>query len=132
MCGSLAQWTMVALGGALGSVARVAMDQAVRVLLPAVSSRFPIGILTVNALGCAVFGFICGLSGTFETVPAGRRFFLLSGLLGGFTTFSTFGHDTARLLQQGSTGLAALNAAMSVTMALLAVFGGWWLGQRMG
>ena len=58
-----------------------------------------------------------------------RRLFVLTGLLGGFTTFSTFGHDTARLLASGATGLALLNALGSLVLGVAAVFAGLWLGR---
>jgi fluoride exporter len=122
---------LVAVGGGLGAVARYGLDVVVSRMAPALAGRFPIGILLVNTLGCLAFGLICGLSGDFRHVSQARRLLLLTGLLGGFTTFSTFGHDTARLVTEGSISLAALNAGASVGLGVSAVFVGLWVGQRL-
>ena len=127
-----AKLALVTLGGGLGSVARFWLDALVQRLWPGIAGRFPIGILAVNGLGCLAFGLICGWSGDVRAVSEGRRLFLLTGLLGGFTTFSTFGHDTMRLLTAGSTGLAALNAAGSVVVGVGAVFAGFAIGRWLG
>ena len=129
----LGKLALVALGGGLGSVARYGLDAVVKTALPTLAGRFPIGIFLVNGVGCLAFGVICGLSGgDLHHVSEHRRLLLLTGVLGGFTTFSTFGHDTARLLAEGSAGLAAVNALGSVVVGVGAVFLGLWLGQRIG
>ena len=120
---------LVAAGGALGAAARYGLDLAVGPRWPALAARFPAGILLVNALGCLVFGLLVGAGGGIGIMPPARRLFLLTGVLGGFTTFSTFGHDTAQLLGSGHSGLALLNALASVSLGIGAVFAGLWLGR---
>lgn len=120
---------LVACGGGLGAVLRWGLDSGISRLWPAAAMRFPLGILLVNGIGCLAFGLIVGWAGSLEALGSGRRLFLLTGLLGGFTTFSTFGHDTVRLLGTGQTGLAIINAVGSVLVGLGAVFGGLVLGR---
>lgn len=94
------------------------------------SGDFPFSVLVANALGSFLIGFFLPLYSKFgwvrdDAIPL----FLSVGVLGGFTTFSTFSLQTMRLLQSSHYGLAALNAAGSFTACLLAVFCGWKLGQ---
>jgi len=125
----MARIALVASGGAVGSVARYGLDAWIRHLGPATASRFPLGILLVNTLGCFAFGWVVGLAGGLGAVPPERRLFLLTGVLGGFTTFSTFGHDTVRLLATGATGSAMLNAIGSVVLGIGAVLAGLGCGR---
>jgi CrcB protein len=125
----LGKLAVVACGGGLGAMARYGLDAAVRQLWPGLASRFPVGILLVNISGCLLFGLVVGLAGNMASLSASRRLFLLTGVLGGFTTFSTFGHDTARLIADGTGGLALLNAGASVIFGVGAVFAGLWLGR---
>jgi fluoride exporter len=111
----------VALGGALGSVARYLLSTAVQRYTAA---GFPYGTFTVNIVGCAVFGLIVGLAEhRIELTPAVRAFFLV-GILGGFTTFSAFTFDTIELLRTAAFLRAALNIVGQVALGLLAL----WLG----
>lgn len=126
----LGRLVLVACGGGAGAVARYGLDLGVRHLWPGLAARFPLGILVVNTLGCLCFGVIVGATGGFETLPHTQRLFLLTGVLGGFTTFSTFGHDTARLLESGALGLAVLNAAGSLILGVGSVFAGYWIGRH--
>lgn len=125
----LGRLVLVACGGGLGAAGRYGLDLAVRQWWPSLAARFPLGILIVNVLGCLVFGMLVGAAGGIGAMPPERRLFLLTGVLGGFTTFSTFGHDTAQLLGAGSGGLALLNVLASVVLGVAAVFAGLWLGR---
>lgn len=131
MDGTLGRLALIALGGGLGAVGRYGLDLAARSLWPALTGRFPLGILIVNVLGCLLFGWIMGAAGGAGGLSEGRRLFLLTGLLGGFTTFSTFSHDTARLLASGTTGPALLNVFGSLILGVAAVLAGLWLGRLM-
>ena len=102
----------VALGGALGSVMRVLVGQAV---------AFPLGTLTVNVVGSFAIG-LAFAAGT-DKSPLLHPFLML-GLLGGFTTFSTFGADTVLLGQSGGLGSAALNLILHNALGILAVIAG--------
>ena len=116
-------YVWVALGGALGSVARYACSAAaVRWL----GMAFPYGTLIVNVAGSFAIGLLATL-----VVEDGRhllgleaRAFVIVGLLGGFTTFSAFSLETLILARGGALGLAALNVALSLVLS----FGGAWLG----
>ncbi|HET7923777.1 MAG TPA: fluoride efflux transporter CrcB [Rhodanobacteraceae bacterium] len=110
----------VALGGALGSVARYAFSGiAVRWL----GADFPYGTLFVNVTGSFAIGLLAALvaSDGRPLVGADARAFLLVGVLGGFTTFSSFSLETLNLARSGALGLAVLNVAGSVVLCLAAV-----------
>ena len=112
----------VALGGALGSVARVVVGQS----LPA---RFPWATLAVNVLGSLLIGWLMARLGPLEGGTAGSlRSLLVAGFCGGFTTFSTFSWQTLEQMQKGQWGAATANVLLSVMLCLFAV----WLGFRLG
>ena len=121
-------WTLaqVALGGALGSLARFAVQAgSVRLLGPGV----PVGTLTVNVLGCFVIGLLfvwLTERGLMRAAPL-----LMSGLLGGFTTFSAFSLDALVLWERGQVALAAGYVAASVVLSVVAVGAGVWLMRGM-
>ncbi|MDQ0301020.1 CrcB protein [Ancylobacter polymorphus] len=87
---------------------------------------FPYGTLAINVIGSFTIGLVAGwltfLASGGWTMHA--RAFIITGVLGGFTTFSTFSLDTALLVQRGEIGLAALYVVGSVTLALIGVFAG--------
>jgi CrcB protein len=112
---------LVAAGGALGSVARYLLAGAVHRIAP---PFFPYGTFVVNVTGCLVFGLLAGLANERGMIGPGGRTFLLIGLLGGYTTFSTFGFETFELLRAAKFGAAAANAGGQV----IAGVGGVWLG----
>ena len=117
-------WFAIALGGAIGSVARHFVGQ-----LTQTSSQFPLGITLVNVSGCFVIGVLAGLLAAERiAMPLPWREFVFVGLLGGFTTFSTFGLDTFTLIRSGAIAMALLTLAAQVLGGLLAVS----LGYRLG
>lgn len=122
-------WIAVAVGGAIGSVARHAVNDLMHGRWMA--TRFPIATVVVNLSGCFVIGLLAGLlaSERITLRPHGREFVFV-GLLGGFTTFSTFGLDTLLLSRAHAPGQAALNVALQVVGGLIAVSIGYWLGTR--
>jgi CrcB protein len=110
----------VLAGGMLGAPARYLADRAVQARHDSV---FPWGTFAVNMAGSAVLGFLLGLQRHAGLPPA--VFALLgTGLCGGLTTFSTFGYETVRLLQDGSFTEAGLNVAGSLVAGVLLA----WLG----
>ncbi len=113
---------LVALGGALGSVARFKLSGLVLHLTP--GWRFPLGTFTVNVVGCLVAGVLVGLAEKHDLLSPDARLLLFTGVLGGFTTFSAFGVETVHLLKRGDVALAAANVAGSVAIGLAAL----WLG----
>jgi CrcB protein len=122
-------WFAIALGGALGSVARHATNVLVHSRWPAM--RFPLATLVVNLAGCLIIGLLAGLVVSERiTLRYYWREFLFVGLLGGFTTFSTFGLDTITLARSHSAAAATWNVAGHVALGLLAVQAGLFLASR--
>ncbi len=119
-------WIAVAAGGALGSIARYGVNVVVdgRVGKPA-----PYTTAIVNLAGCVVIGVLAGLiaSGRLQMTRQ-MQAFVFVGVLGGFTTFSSFGLDTFVLTQQGAYPAAFWNVAGQVGLGLLGVFAGFRLG----
>jgi CrcB protein len=113
-------YVWVALGGALGSVARFGCGSIAARLA---GSAFPWGTLLVNVTGSLVIGALAGLVATDgrPLVTGGARAFLMVGVLGGFTTFSSFSLETLELARGGAWPAAALNVVASFALCLLAV-----------
>ncbi len=89
------------------------------------SIDFPYGTLAVNLLGCLVIGFLSQLVALRGVLSAEVRLLLLTGVLGGFTTFSTFGNETMNLLRDGQTAMALVYLGLHIVAGLAAV----WLGS---
>ena len=121
------QWLAVALGGALGSVLRFA---AVSYLTGMAGVRFPIGTFVVNILGSFLIGVAYVLLLEKTTMPAEWRLFFITGLLGGFTTFSAFSLEILQLWQEGHVLHALMYASSSVVLGLLMAFLGMALTQK--
>ena len=115
---------LVALGGALGSVLRYKIDGWVQA---GAGGAFPWGILVVNVTGAFVAGLLMTVLLERTSVSDEVRTGLLVGVLGGYTTFSTFSLQSLDLANAGLWGYVVLNVLASVTGALLAV----WLGQQL-
>ncbi len=114
------------LGGFLGAILRYVIGSWVRQLSG--NHPFPYGTLTVNVLGCLAIGLATQLFEIKQVFSQETRIFLLVGLLGAFTTFSTFGIETLNLFQEGKTGLSIMNILIHLLLGLFAV----WLGHRTG
>lgn len=117
----------VALGGALGSVARFTLAT---VLAERIGATFPWLTLLVNASGSLAIGLIASLGahGVKALDTADARAFLMVGILGGYTTFSAFSLQTLNLARAGAWGDAAGYVALSVILCLAGVWLGYWLG----
>ena len=102
---------LVCVGGAFGSGARYLVSGWV---LAALGPRFPYGTLAVNAIGSFVLAALMHVGTTTDLVSPELRLTLATGVLGGFTTYSTFSYETFRYLQEGAWGLAALNVTATV------------------
>ena len=113
---------LVALGGAVGSVARYQLSGYV--LHHTTDWRFPAGTFAVNVIGCLVAGVLAGLAEKHDMLSAEARLLLFTGLLGGFTTFSAFGLETMHLIKRGDLAVATANVVLSVVAGLVAL----WLG----
>jgi fluoride exporter len=116
------QILMVALGGAVGSVARYKLGGVV--LHHTQPWNFPLSTFCVNVLGCLVIGLLAGLVEHRDLFSMQARLFLFTGLLGGFTTFSAFGYETFFLLRRNLVFTSTLYVGLSVACGLFAVFAG--------
>lgn len=119
---------LVALGGAIGSVARFKLSGLV--LHHTSHWRFPAGTFAVNVIGCFIAGLLAGMAVKQEVFSPDARVFLFTGLLGGFTTFSAFGLETLLLFKRGEAGVAITNAALSVAVGLIVAWLGYGLAAR--
>jgi fluoride exporter len=113
---------LIAIGGAFGSMARYLLSSTIARVLPA---AFPFGTLMVNVLGCMLFGLIVGSTRVAWLTTPEARSLLLVGVLGGFTTFSTFAYDSVLLLRSGHTVPAMLNVAGQIAIGMAALWGGY-------
>lgn len=123
MHGGGAAWIGIALGGAVGTLARYAI--ATSFAGPA-AARFPWSTFAINVIGCFAIGAVSGTWARSPAFPPALGLALMTGLLGGFTTFSAFGLETLVLLRRGDLLLALAYAAGSVVAGVLAV----WIGLR--
>jgi len=115
-------WLAIALGGAAGSLGRYALG----LWLKAAAPGFPLATLAVNALGGLAIGW---LFATGAARPEWLRLGLMTGVLGGFTTFSAFSLETLLLWQEGRALAAALNVGLNLVLALGGCALGLWLGR---
>jgi len=113
---------LVGFGGFLGSIARYLAGGAVHRLVE--GSVFPCGTLFVNVTGCLAIGFLAALSEARGVLSPEARVFLLIGVLGGYTTFSSFGYETFQLMRGGEMLAAAANVLIQVVVGLGAVWAG--------
>ena len=117
----------ICLGSALGGGCRYWISGAIA---QRYGESFPTGTVCVNVSGCLLIGLIAGLSdpgGRFMIGPVARQF-LMVGVMGGYTTFSSFSLQTLTLMQDGEWFFAGLNVVLSVVLCLIAV----WLGNAIG
>ncbi len=112
---------LVALGGAIGSVARYLVGKASLLLW---GPDFPWGTLIVNVVGCFAMGILAGLLAHYTELSQEVRTFLMVGVLGGFTTFSAFSLDIVTLYQRGTWMAAGLYLFVSVAASIAALLGG--------
>jgi CrcB protein len=120
---SLVSMMIVALGGAFGSVFRYLLGTWTQALSKTIN--YPYGTLAVNLLGCFLIGFLAQLAEARGAFTSETRLFVFIGILGGFTTFSSFGNETVNLLREGGTLNALANVGANVIVGLLLV----WLGR---
>jgi len=120
---SITNILVVALGGALGSVSRYLLGSWAQTISKSID--FPYGTLTVNLIGCFVIGFLSQLAEARGAFTSESRLFMFIGVLGGFTTFSSFGNDTINLLRDGDMVNALVNVGANVILGLFLV----WLGR---
>ena len=118
---------LVGVGGFFGAVMRYVVTNWVQDFFHVLS--LPYGTLTVNLLGCLIIGLLGGLSESRNLLNQEARALLFIGVLGGFTTFSTFGYETVQLLRDGQSLAAFSNIGLQVCMGLVAVWIGYSISQ---
>jgi fluoride exporter len=123
-------WTYIAIaiGGTLGCWARYAMTNLVQAIY---GRDFPYATLSINVLGAFVMGFFFIETLERLTVSPAIRTGVLTGVLGGFTTFSTFEMETLLLSEQGDVAKALLYVFFSVGLGFLAAFGGAYIARNL-
>ena len=121
---------LVGVGSFLGGILRYGLSTWVHRVLD--NPWFPYGTLTVNVLGCLVIGFLAGLAETRIALTSETRLFLFVGILGGFTTFSSFALETFSLARDTQNIAALINVGLQLILGLLAVWSGNILAHAMG
>ncbi len=120
---------LIFFGAGLGGISRFSLSQAFARLL---GPGFPYGTLVVNALGAFFAGLLFVLIlDRLEGLANHLRPFLLTGFLGGFTTFSTFSLETLNLFENNGAGFAILNILLNITLCLFMVWLGIWGGRQL-
>lgn len=109
----------IGIGGAIGAVLRYCMGN---ILTKVLGSSFPYGTFCINIIGCFFMGLLMTIIVDKGLLSPTWRLFLCVGLLGGFTTFSSFSYETLTLLQEGNLLFALLYAGGSVCLGILAAF----------
>ena len=116
---------IIGTGGFIGAVGRYYLSGWIQRAID--RPWYPFGTLGVNCLGCLVIGLLAGLADNRNLFSPDTRLFLLVGLLGAFTTFSTFGFETFALIRDEQFILAGINIAGQIILGLIAV----WLGYTL-
>lgn len=119
---------MVGLGGAIGSVLRYVLNGLIQ---GASWGGFPFGIFVINITGGLVMGILVELMALKWNVSQELRAFLTTGILGGYTTFSTFSLDSAMLMERHAYGQAIAYVAGSTLLSIGAVFAGFWMVRQL-
>lgn len=113
----------VGVGGGIGALIRYFMASWIQ---PSWWPGFPFGIFVVNISGGLVMGLITALAALKLQMTPEVRAFLTTGILGGYTTFSTFSLDSALLIERGAWGQAVTYVVASTVLSILAIFVGFW------
>jgi fluoride exporter len=120
------RYFLVMLGAALGGLARYVAGS---VLFARYSSRFPLGTILVNVTGCFLIGILMTVFTEREDPAPELRIFLVTGVLGGYTTFSSFAWESFAAIDKDEALLGLLNLVLSVVLGYLAVWSGALVGH---
>lgn len=119
----------IGLGGFIGSIGRYLMSGACQRLMGGGAALFPVGTLAVNAAGSFLIGLLAALFQERFLIAPELRIALFIGVLGGFTTFSTYSYETMSLMLDGQWRVAVANFLLSNLICLILVIAGYRLGQ---
>jgi fluoride exporter len=112
----------VGVGGFIGATLRYATSGLINRFTT--QAQFPYGTFVVNMIGCLLIGFLAGVADSRDIFGATSRAFVFTGVLGAFTTFSTFSYETMGLFQNGQTSPALTNMGLQLLLGLFAVWAG--------
>jgi CrcB protein len=112
---------VIFLGGGMGSVCRYLLSLGINRQL---TTAFPTGTFVVNLTGCFLIGLLYGIAIRYSWLTAEWRLFLITGICGGYTTFSSFSSEAVGLIREGNYGFFVLYVTLSVVLGLLATVGG--------
>lgn len=136
---SIRELLLVASGGAVGSAVRYAVSGTAQRLFASGSDSgaatvgsFPAGTLVVNVTGSLLIGLVAGLAESRSLLSEEARLLLVTGVLGGYTTFSAFSLETLLLLRAGQTTTAVTSVALQVLLGVAAAFAGFTVGLAAG
>jgi CrcB protein len=121
------RYLVVMLGAAFGGLARYVVGTTI---MQRYGGRFPIGTVVVNITGCFLIGVLMTLFTERPTMNVNWRLLLVTGVLGGYTTFSAFGWETYQAIREGNALVGLANVAISVILGYLAVWFGSVLVRR--
>jgi fluoride exporter len=112
---------LIGLGGGIGSICRYLLQV---LITRHFASTFPAGTLLVNITGCFIIGLLFGLGNRHAWLTLEWRLFLITGICGGYTTFSSFSYESISLIREGNYLYFLSYVLLSVALGLLATFGG--------
>lgn len=121
-------YVAIAIGGVLGCWARYAMTNLIQTIY---GRDFPFATLSINVLACFLIGFLFVETLERLTISPVLRIGILTGFIGGFSTFSTFAMETVLLAEQGEAGKSVLYVVLSIVLGLLAAAGGAFLARNL-
>ena len=124
----MARFLLICLGGAVGTGARYLFST----VMTRAFGNFPFGTLGVNVLGSFLASVVMVLALEKSALAPDLRLILVTGVLGGFTTYSSFNYETLHLAQSGAAGLALVNLAVTVVVCLAAGLAGIWVARLAG
>jgi CrcB protein len=123
----MARFLLICAGGAVGTGARYLFSTA----MTRAFGNFPFGTLGVNVIGSFLASVLMVLALERSLLTQDQRLILVTGVMGGFTTYSSFNYETLHLAQSGAAGLAVVNIAVTVVTCLLAGIAGIWLARAL-
>lgn len=124
----MSRYLAVMIGGAIGAASRFGLATAVARLY---AGPFPLGTFLINVTGSLLIGVLMGFFVNRPAVDVHLRLFLVTGILGGYTTFSSFEWETVVSLRSGAAGYGVLYLASSVLLGLAGAWGGLWIANRL-
>jgi len=125
---AMARFLLICLGGAVGTGARYLFSTAMKRAF----GNFPFGTLGVNVIGSFLASIVMVLALEKSALSPDMRLILVTGVLGGFTTYSSFNYETLHLAQSGAATLAIVNVLVTLVTCMLAGIGGVWLARQLG